>query len=135
MKEIVINNCFGGFGLSEEAVMRYAELKGIKLYVHVEHNIMKHYTTVPWEEYEALSKKCIESGEGYKELNDKDWYFSDNHISRDDPILIQVIRELGKKANDSHADLKIVEIPDGVEWKIEEYDGNEHVAEKHRMWS
>jgi len=31
--------------------------------------------------------------------------------------------------------LKIVDIPDGVEWEIEEYDGMEWVAEKHRTWS
>ena len=30
--KIVINSCFGGFGLSEAAVMRYAEIKGITIY-------------------------------------------------------------------------------------------------------
>ena len=30
--------------------------------------------------------------------------------------------------------LKIIEIPDDVDWIIEEYDGNEWVAEKHRTW-
>jgi len=30
--------------------------------------------------------------------------------------------------------LAIVEIPDDVEYTIEEYDGNEHVAEAHRTW-
>jgi len=33
------------------------------------------------------------------------------------------------------ADLKIVEIPDGTNYEIDEYDGNEHVAEVHRTWS
>lgn len=33
------------------------------------------------------------------------------------------------------ADLKIVEIPDDVEWVIEEYDGIEYVSEVHRTWS
>jgi hypothetical protein len=28
-----------------------------------------------------------------------------------------------------------VDIPDDVNWYIEEYDGNEHVAERHRTWS
>ena len=31
--------------------------------------------------------------------------------------------------------LKVVEIPDGIEWQIEEYDGKEWVAETHRTWS
>jgi len=54
--------------------------------------------------------------------------------NRADPKLIQVVEELGDKANGSCAKLEIVEIPDGVDWQIEEYDGNEHVAEKHRTW-
>jgi len=34
----------------------------------------------------------------------------------------------------TYSDLKVVEIPDGVNWYIEEYDGLEHVAERHRTW-
>ena len=29
--KVVINRCFGGFGLSDEAIELYAEKKGIKL--------------------------------------------------------------------------------------------------------
>ena len=36
MKEIVINKCYGGFGLSHKAIMRYAELKGFELYCYTE---------------------------------------------------------------------------------------------------
>lgn len=39
------------------------------------------------------------------------------------------------KADGKCAELKIIEIPDDIEWEIEEYDGWEHVAEKHRVWS
>jgi hypothetical protein len=41
---------------------------------------------------------------------------------------------LGRAASDPLAQLQVVEIPDGVEWQIEEYDGVEWVAEKHRTW-
>jgi hypothetical protein len=51
-----------------------------------------------------------------------------------DPVLVQVVRELGKRANSRYSDLKIVEIPADVEWQINEYDGVEWVAEKHRTW-
>jgi len=44
------------------------------------------------------------------------------------------VEELGEKANGQCADLKIVEIPDDVEYEIEEYDGVEWVAENHRTW-
>lgn len=65
-------------------------------------------------------------------ITDPDW--SDMDCDRDDPILVAIVRELGKKANNRYANLKIVEVPDGVEWGIEEYDGIEWVAEKHRTW-
>lgn len=60
--------------------------------------------------------------------------FGVEDISRDDPVLIEVIEELGDAANGEHAELAIVEIPDDVEWEISEYDGREHVAEKHKVW-
>jgi len=34
-----------------------------------------------------------------------------------------------------YSELKVVEIPDDVKWQLEEYDGLEWVAEKHRTWS
>jgi cytosine/adenosine deaminase-related metal-dependent hydrolase len=55
-------------------------------------------------------------------------------FARDDPHLIEAVEKLGKKANGRFADLHVVEIPDDVEWDIEEYDGNEWIAEKHRTW-
>ena len=44
------------------------------------------------------------------------------------------MKELGNKANGRYSELKIVEIPDGIEWEISEYDGLETVEEKHRNW-
>jgi hypothetical protein len=55
--------------------------------------------------------------------------------NREDLLLIQVIEELKEKANGRWAELKIVKIPDDVEYTIEEYDGLEWIAEKHRTWS
>ncbi len=71
----------------------------------------------------------------YKELagiTDTNWY--DRDVARDDPYLIQTIKELGEAANTRFCTLKIVEIPAEVEWEIAEYDGLEWVAEKHRTW-
>jgi len=48
--------------------------------------------------------------------------------------LIAVIEEFKEASNSWAADIAIVEIPDDVEWYIHEYDGMEHVAEKHRTW-
>lgn len=55
-------------------------------------------------------------------------------IKRNDPKLIKVIEKLGKDANGKFANLKVIEIPDDVDWVVEEYDGNEWIAEKHRVW-
>lgn len=69
----------------------------------------------------------------YRELTGQDevcyW-----EIDRADPVLVQVVEELGDEADGEFSRLKIVEIPDDVRWFIEEYDGSEHVAEKHRTW-
>lgn len=53
---------------------------------------------------------------------------------RNDPDLVAVVEELGEAANGRFSKLRVVEIPDGVEWQIEEYDGLEWIAEKHRTW-
>jgi len=56
-------------------------------------------------------------------------------IPRDDKDLVSVIKYIGKKSWGKLATLKIIEIPNGVEWEIDDYDGSEHIAEKHRTWS
>jgi hypothetical protein len=111
MKKIVINRCHGGFGLSHAAILRYFEIEGSKLEVTSHENSFAEHT--------------------YKK-NDKDFW--DWQLQRDDSILVQVVEEMGKVANDSYSDLAIVEIPDDVQWVIEEYDGAEWVSEVHRKW-
>lgn len=62
-------------------------------------------------------------------------YCDDSFKFRADPKLVAVVESLGKAANGACAELRIVEIPDDVDWTIEEYDGVEWVAECHRTWS
>lgn len=134
--KVAYNACFGGFSLSHKATMRYAELKGIKLYAFVDRRnadgslmkfdapdrqrratddeaekaFMVHYCTTP-----EFSNESYWSEHG----------FSDK---RSDPALIQVIEEMGTASNGSCASLKIEDVPKGTLWRIDEYDGNEHVA-------
>lgn len=113
---IVINTKYGGFGLSKEARLLYLERAGIA------------YTLVPGPD------RHTESLYGPRvEVNGNNW--RDNDIARDDPILVDVIRQLGRQADGSHAILKIVEVPAGVKWNVAEYDGLEWVEEVHRTWS
>jgi len=60
--------------------------------------------------------------------------FSPYGDGRTDPFLIETIESLGKEANGDYASLSIVEIPDDVEFTIEEYDGVESIHEVHRSW-
>lgn len=56
-------------------------------------------------------------------------------FSRDDADLIEIVEQLGvQKAGSRYSALKIVEIPSDVEWIIQDYDGCEWIAEKHRTW-
>ena len=113
---IVINTKYGGFSLSKEARLLYLERAGIA------------YTLVsgPDRHTESLYGPQVE-------VNGNIW--RDNDIARDDPILVDVVRQLGRQADGSHAILKIVEVPAGVKWNVAEYDGLEWVEEVHRTWN
>ena len=112
--KIVINRDFGGYGLSDQAVREYGKRKGLNL---VEDGPDDHGFTY-----------------FYVNEIDENNYFSDREIERDDPVLVEIVERLGSEANGRYSDLKIVEIPDDVDWEIMEYDGMEHIAEKHRTW-
>jgi hypothetical protein len=54
--------------------------------------------------------------------------------NRSHPLLLRLVKEMGAEANGPHADLMIVDVPDGVEWEIDQYDGAETIHEAHRSW-
>jgi len=129
MIKIVINRCYGGFGLSQEALKRLIEL-GASVQIIKEagwkdasNECMIWDVSNVHETPRIFEKETLVLSHGYE-----------NQI-RTDPRLIQTIEELGERANGRCAELEIIEIPEGVEWEIEEYDGMEWVAEKHRTWS
>ena len=113
--KIVINSDYGGFSLSDEAILEYGKRKGI--------NLVKDENT-NW----SISIF-------YKDSVAKENYFDDREIPRNDPILVEVVEKLGKESYGFAANLKTVEIPEDVDWCIEENDGREWVSEKHRTWS
>ena len=63
-----------------------------------------------------------------------DSYFSEYNFERADPTLVEVVEELGAEANGFAAELEVVEIPGGIQWDIDDYDGIETVHEQHRSW-
>jgi hypothetical protein len=67
----------------------------------------------------------------------QDWYYElsgtvvdQEKVKRDDPHLVQTVRELGKAANGSCADLRIYLIPSTYAdcYTISEYDGAESIV-------
>lgn len=113
---IVINRCHGGFSLSHDA--RVAYLTSLKI----------DFSITARESRDSTSRhgpRIIVNGE--------QWF--DHAIRRDDPYLVQVIRDLGDKANGVNARLKIVSIPSEVVWDLHDYDGIEWIAETHRVWN
>lgn len=81
----------------------------------------------------GLSEKAETLYKERKGIVDPNWYYWD--IPRDDPVLVNIIEELGADAGGRYSELAIVDIPNDVEWQVDEYDGLEWVAEKHRTWS
>jgi len=124
MTKIVYNDSYGGFGLSHEAVMRYAEIKGITLYSKKDSMDFYYYYTVPIKEYERIHRECVKEG-NYSRSNDL--HFFPTSISRTDPVLVQVVQELGDAANGSYARLRIKTLPAGTLYRIDEHDGMESV--------
>lgn len=113
MTKIVINRDHGGFGLSDLAIKRYFELKGWGL--------------VPQDSVYGTTNF-------YRDTVSEETFFNEYDLERNDPVLVQVVEELGEKANTRFSSLRVVDIPADVHWYIEEYDGAEHVAEYHRTW-
>lgn len=108
--KIVINKCYGGFSISKAAA-----------------------------EYMA-SLGCEQAKAELSEMKDDKFYgygYSKNYddgYKRDNEYLVKAVEHLGPDANNWASNLKVIEIPDGVEWEIDEYDGLESIHEKHRSW-
>lgn len=105
--KVVINKCYGGFSISEAAVDRLLELE------------CPHDPT--WDPRSEYGRHGVYDG-------------GDEIESRACPQLVRVVEELGDEASGSLAELKVVEVPDGVKCHLDEYDGVEHVAEDHETW-
>jgi len=120
--KIVVNRCYGGFSVSRDVVDILKE-KGYKI-------------VVEGETYPDGSIRTRGGDFGYYLDNEIFNIKSDNYRAyRSNKDLIDAIEKIGiEKAGGSLAELEIVEIPDGIDWKIEGYDGVETIHEKHRIW-
>ena len=60
---------------------------------------------------------------------------SNRHEYRAHPDLIQALKKLGEDANGEYSKISIVDVPDDINWGIDDYDGAESVHEAHAVWS
>jgi len=137
MRKVVLNNCSGGFGLSIKGIKRYLELAGKECYFYIfiegELSFDGHYELIDdYENNKELNgpnfiKIPIVVTEHLGNIRNsipKELRFNEDSLSRTDPILIQVVEELGIEAGDRRcSSLIIKEIPDGIKFNIED-DGN-----------
>jgi hypothetical protein len=95
--KVLVNTCFGGFGLTQAV-------------------------------YEKLGMQDID--------NEAFGIVSDNRYAyRAAPALIDAVIAVGLEASASHyAKLAIREIPDDIEWEIDDCDGAETILEVGRSW-
>jgi hypothetical protein len=113
MQKILINPEVGGFYMSLEAKEMYLKAKGIP------YTIEDGY-----------------AGDGYaggKYVRSEVVFYN---LKRDDETLLKIYEEIGcERFSVLHVCIRIVEVPDDVEWIICTTDyGHEWVAEKHRTW-
>lgn len=79
----------------------------------------------------SLSKEAYE----FLGLEWDTYGYAEEYMSnRTDPKLVECVEKLGVLASGNFAKLKVVEIPDDVEWGITDCDGLECVEEVHRVW-
>ena len=129
MTKVVFNQCYGGFGLSKEAVQRYWELKEQQVWIEDDQWGFTVWLVPPeerlkpknTEEFYAMS---FSERVAYNQAcSAQTWYYS--NVNRHDPILVQVVEELGDKANAEYAKLRIAQV--SGPYRIDEYDGFESV--------
>lgn len=115
--KIAINRCYGGFSLSDKAFAEYLKRKGIIFETKI-----NAFGDLEFYKDSISDKKYISQYDFIK------------YGSRNDSDLIAIIEEMGTDSFGDFAELKIVEIPNDIEYEITDYDGVETVREKTEEW-
>lgn len=116
--KVVINKCYGGFGISEAAVLWMRQNGSKEALPSIDGGLC----TLKGEKYDT-DTTCDTSYDSYG-----------YGMTREDAILIACVESLGELSWGRFAKLRVVEIPDGISYYIDEYDGMEKIAETHQTW-
>ena len=149
--KIILNKCYGGFGVSTEAYQLYARKKGFELYPYIHigrymtgntdeccfkkiewKNIM--FSNIATIRYFYLKKDYGDkiSEEDFEEIDDD--YIRIDESYRTDPVLIDVVEELGVYASGLGSKLIVVDIPDDLDYVIDKKDGFEVLHQRVQTW-
>lgn len=101
--KVLVNKCYGGYGTSVQAGLEWLKRNN------------KVYTVID------DSYNLVVEMDGEKHYIDLD---------REDPILIELFEEKGSEfVSGNHAELYLVHLPDGCQYSVGEYDGQEWIEE------
>lgn len=147
--KIVVNKCYGGFSISLEALKELVKRNA----ACVESCTPKHYYGGDNDKYHRKDEWEQKWNEDFKRFEDiGDGFMADKrrqynvykdgllyslksrYDMRTDKDLVDVVEKMGEAANGWAADLRIVDVPDNIQWEIDDYDGIETVHELHRSW-
>lgn len=161
MKKIVINNCFGGFSVSPEIAIELFKIENKleKVFIYSSINegecdsIMYDYAridNVSFDKFGRFKNDMLMNFEVYLSSENIGTFIKHNQlkntvskylltamqeIDRENIHLIDMIAKFGvDRCSGEYSNLKVVEIPSDIEYQIEDCDGNEWIAEKHRIW-
>lgn len=115
MTKIVLNNCYGGFNLSNDAIELYFELSGETPHIVTEGEYKFYYKIPDWNTFQANG------------------YIGDDlsaTVSRTDPILVEVVEQFAKAESEAGgycSRLIVLDIPAGSHYRICEGDGLEWI--------
>ena len=119
MTKIVLNNCYGGFNLSNEATELYFQLKGETPHIVTEGDNKYYYRMPNWDIF--LANGCV--GDEFT-------------VSRTDPILVEVVEQFTKAESEAGgycSQLIVLDIPAGSHYRIREYDGREWIEYRDKI--
>lgn len=140
MKKVILNKDYGGFDVSYLAHKLYAKKKYnideifaynwskdgfIKVTSDNKDGAFTSYLTEDFGDFISFEKYDNLDAKVNMRLDDS---------KREDSTLIEVVEELGDKASGPYGKLVIVEIPDDLDYVIDNYDGIETLHQKVQEW-
>lgn len=135
--KVLLNKCYGGFGVSSQGYLLYAKKKGLPLcaYKHNPDTGLCERVSIENNGDFGVHYFLKDFGDSFKpEPQDWEHKVHFDEASREDPILVEVVEELGDSASDTYSALVVVDIPDDMHYTIDYYDGYEELHESVPTW-